>query len=402
MKTREQEQAGNLIKQGRSVLDALQSRTKSSQVVADKIDEQYAAIRSATDKIVMSLQAEDIARQRVEHVQQGLRQASLAAEAEEPREKYLVILALQRSQLLSTRNFLTDAILSMGNHLTSLLPLVESLTGETAALAAETDRDGRSLAAAIEEGLGAVSSVFGRYSVSARAVVATVENLVPALKSMTKGAKELTEIEVAIKLIAINAAIKTFQLGEHGATISVLASELQKVNAENGGYTRAVLEALQGIDRALNAISKHDIGDDIRVLRASAAQEVDAEVSALSATVLQSSHELAVKLNGLLKLSNTLRAEIENACDVAKQTAEVSAAFDSVLRMLDLNFEQLGGTRSAEMENAVKEKMNGLASTYSMQSQREVHQELLGKAAGNEPNRAATPPSELGDNTELF
>jgi hypothetical protein len=49
---------------------------------------------------------------------------------------------------------------------------------------------------------------------------------------------------------------------------------------------------------------------------------------------------LAVKLNGLLKLSNTLRAEIENACDVAKQTAEVSAAFNSVLRMLDLNFEQ--------------------------------------------------------------
>ncbi len=401
-KIKKQEEAGNLIEQGRSLLEALQLRTQSSKVAAGKIDEQYAAIRSATDKIVMSLQAEDMARQRVEHVQQALRQASLAAEAQEPREKYLGILALQRSQLLSTRDFLGDSILSIGNNLRSLLPRVESLAGETASLAAETDRDGRSLAAAIEEGLGAVSSVFGRFSLSARAVVATVENVVPALKGMTQGAKELAEIEVAIKLIAINAAIKTVQLGEHGATISVLASELQKVNAENGGYTRAVLEALQGIDRVLNAMSKHGISQDSRVLQASAPQEVDAEVSALAATVLASSQEVAVKLSGLLDKSHALRAEIENACEVAKQAAGATAAFDSVLSTLDLNFEQLGGVWSAELENAVKGEMSDLASTYSMQSQRDVHEKLFGRTAGGEATPAATTTSDMGDNAELF
>jgi hypothetical protein len=403
IKTQEQEQARNLVDQGRSVIEALQLRTKSSKVAAAKIDEQYAAIRSATDKIVMSLQAEDMARQRVEHVQQALRQASLAAEAEEPREKYLGILVLQRSQLLSTRDFLGDSILSIGNNLRSLLPRVEVLAGETAALAAETDRDGRSLAAAIEEGLGAVSSVFGRFSTSARAVVATVENVGPALKCMTKSAKELAEIEVAIKLIAINAAIKTSQLGEHGATIGVLASELQKVNAENGGYTRSVLQALQRIDHALDALLGHGISHDSRVLKASAAQEVEAQVSALSAAVLESSQGLAVKLSGLQEISRTLRAEIENACDVAKQAAGATAAFDSVLRTLDLNFEQLGGVWSAELEDTVKKEMIDLASTYSMQSQRDVHEKLLGGTAGDK----ATPPAttdatDLGDNTELF
>jgi hypothetical protein len=401
--TQGQEHARNLVDQGRSVIEAMQVQTKSSKVAAAKIDEQYAAIRSATDKIVMSLQAEDMARQRVEHVQQALRQASLAAEAGEPQEKYLGILVLQRSQLLSTRDFLGDSILSIGNNLRSLLPRVESLAGETAALAAETDRDGRSLAAAIEAGLGAVSSVFGRFSASARAVVATVENVVPALKGMTKGARELAEIEVAIKLIAVNAAIKTSQLGEHGLTIGVLASELQKVNAENGEYTRSVLDALQRIDLALKALLGHGISQDSRVLKASAAQEVEAEVNALSATVLNSSHELAVKLSGLQEISRTLRAEIENACDVAKHAGGATAAFDSVLRTLDLNFEQLGGVWSAELEKTVKEEMVDLASTYSMQSQRDVHEKLLGGTEGGKTTPPATTDAgELGDNVELF
>jgi hypothetical protein len=135
----------------------------------------------------------------------------------------------------------------------------------------------------------------------------------------------------------------------------------------------------------------------------SAAQEVEGQVSALSATVLESSQGLAVKLSGLQEISRTLRVEIENACDVAKQAAGATAAFDSVLRTLDLNFEQLGGVWSAELENTVKEEMIDLASTYSMQSQRDVHEKLLGGTAGDK----ATPPAttdagDLGDNTELF
>src|SRR5579872_1328925 len=403
MKGQEQEQAKSLIQNARSVLEALQARAKSSQSATEKIDEQYASIRSASDKIVMSLQSEDMARQRVEHVQEALRQVAHAAGAGEPAEDYLSILALQRSQLLSTRDFLADAIQSISDNLHSLSPRVESLTGETSALAADTDKSGCSLVVAIEEGLGAVASVFGRFSVSARAIVATVENVVPALAGMTKGAKELAEIEALIQLIAINAAIKTTQLGSQAATISVLASELQEVNSRSGIQTRTVLQALQGIDRALNAMSGHGMAQDSRVLRIDAAHEVNAEVSALSANLHTSSRELAVSLSALLEMSRTLRAEIDNACDVANQARATSEAFDSVLKTLDLIFEQLGGVRSAELEIAVKEKMAGLASTYHMASQREVHQKLFGETTNGEAKpEAASETSDLGDNTELF
>jgi hypothetical protein len=221
---------------------------------------------------------------------------------------------------------------------------------------------------------------------------------------MTKGANELADIEVSIQLIAVNAAIKTAQLGEQGATISVLASALQQVNVEGGAHTRTVLEALQGIDQALHAMSNHGMTENSRVLKAGAAQEVNAEVSALSAAVLESSEELAQKLSTLLEMSRTLAAEIENACEVANQARATSQAFDSVLKKLTLNYKQLGGVWTAELEVAVKEKMASLASTYHMESQREVHQKLFGgTSTSDEARPEATPEaSDLGDNTELF
>jgi hypothetical protein len=403
MNGQEQEQAKRLIQNARAVLEALQARAKSSQSAADKINEQYDAIRGASDKIVMSLQSEDIARQRVEHIQEALGQVARAAESGEPPELYLSVLALQRLQLISTRDFLANAIQSISDNLHSLSPRVENLTDQIAALASETAQGGQSLAVAIEEGLGAVSSVFGRFSVSARAIVATVENVVPALADMMKGANELVEIEVSIQLIAVNAAIKTAQLGDQGVAIRVVASELQQANAQSEKCTRSVLEALEGIDHALNAMSSHEIPHDSRVLRVDAAHEVNVEVSALSANVLNSSQELALKLRALLEMSRSLRAEIESACDVANQAAGMNAAFDSVLSTLDSNFERLGGVGSAELEIAVKQRMAEFASTYHMESQREVHQKLLGEPANAETKPASTSEAgELGDNTELF
>jgi len=402
MKEEEREQARSLVEQARAVMESLQARAQSAKAAAAQIDEQYSAIRGASDKIVMSLQSEDMARQRVEHIQHALQQAALAAEAGEPPENYLSILALQRLQLVSTRDFLAHAIQSLSENLHSLSPRVQSLTNETSALASETDRNGHSIATAIEEGLGAVAAVFGRFSVSARAIVATVENVLPALESMTKGAKELAEIEVSIQIIAINASVKTSQLRDRGATISVLAGELQNVNALSGSQTRTVLESLSGIDRALGALSNHGMTENSRVLKIDAAKEVNAEVSALSASVLRSSQELAASLSALLEMSRALGGEIESACQVANAAAATSESFDSILRTLDFNFEQLGGVGSAELESAIKEKMVTLASMYSMESEREVHQKLFNQPAANAGPEATSDAGDLGDNTELF
>lgn len=61
------------------------------------------------------------------------------------------------------------------------------------------------------------------------------------------------------------------------------------------------------------------------------------------------------------------------------------------------------GVRSAELQKAVEEEMTALVSTYSMQSQRDVHQELLGKSGrGDAFPESSTGVSELGDNAELF
>ncbi len=398
----EREEATGLIQYARSVVGALQAKAESSQKAASRIEEQYVAIRDAIDKIVLLLQSEDIARQRMEHIAKALQQASLASESGELAEQYVTVLALQRSQLLDVRDFLVTSICSIADSLRSLVPRVEALTHETAALASETDESGRSLKTDIEQGLVAVSSVLEPLSVSARAVVTTVDNVVPALAGMAKSAQILSGVEKSIRIIAINAAIKTSQVGEQGESIGILARKLQNANAQSEGQTRGFLEALQGIEHALALIAKHGIDKESRLLDTAAVRVVHAEINSLLSVVLQAGRDLAAQLGSLLAMSQELRDEIEGACRVASQAAETTEKFDSVMSILDGSLAQAGGPISSELPRASKEAAAALATTYSMESQRKVHRTVVGSSLDESTPGAANENSDLGDNVELF
>jgi hypothetical protein len=338
----------------------------------------------------------------MEHIAKALQQASLALEAGELTENYSTVLALQRSQLLDVRDFLVTSIGSIADSLRSLVPRVEALTHETAALASETDESGRSLKTDIEQGLVAVSSVLEPLSVSARAVVTTVDNVVPALAGMAKSAQILSGVEKSIRIIAINAAIKTSQVGEQGESIGILARKLQNANAQSEGQTRGFLEALQGIEHGLALIAKHGIDKESRLLDTAAVRVVHAEIISLLSIVLQAGRDLAAQLGSLLAMSQELRDEIEGACRVASQAAETTEKFDSVMKILDGSLAQFGGPTPAELPRASKEAAAALATTYSMESQRKVHRTVVGTSLDESTPGAANENSDLGDNVELF
>ena len=65
-----------LIRRTNNVLGPVIARTEALQAAARDIDDQYASFHRSTDSVVMSLQAEDIARQRVEHVQEVIRRVA--------------------------------------------------------------------------------------------------------------------------------------------------------------------------------------------------------------------------------------------------------------------------------------------------------------------------------------
>lgn len=399
----EREESGSLIRNARSVLSGLQTKTQSCESATLHVDAEYAAIRDAIDRIVMSLQSEDIARQRIEHIEEAMRQVALSASAGEPPESYLPILVLQRAQLFDAREYLGTSIQSISESLRSLSPRVDSLTRDIEGLTSETDKNGHSFKAEIKQGLEAVSSLLERFSASARGVVATVDSVVPGLASMTKSADKLSHIQAAIRIIAINAAIKTRQLGLHGIPIGTLARTLQDANLESEGHTRTVALALKKIELALQMISERGIQKESVMLDPKAVQAVEAEVNSLLKVVLESNHKLAAQFGALLQLSQTLREEIENACRVAAQASQTLEDFDSILETFDASFGPLKAAIPPVLHHSLKEKTAALASMYSMEHERRVHRDLL-VASAEEALVPGSPTanSDLGDNVELF
>jgi hypothetical protein len=388
-KDREEEEAAGLMGHTRSVLAPVHARAQTSRAAAQDIDEQYAGIRTTIDRIVMSLQTEDIARQRVEHVQEALMLAAApgAAVPDLPG-----ILALQHSQLSGARDLLSQSIDNVMDSLQSLNPRIEQVVAATAALASQTGRDGRSFAAAIAEGLKGVSAVFAQYSSSAQSVESIVESVLPSVAAMAKGANELEDIEASIRLIALNAAIKTAHLGAQGTAMSVLAAELQNLTTLGEEHTRVVLGSLTAMDQALSALSGHTRHAADSVLMSGSAQHVTSEVSRLAESVIRAGEEMSRKLSALSESAGSLGSKLERSCKMAEQGRTSLAAYDESLHKLENCLQELGyrpGT-AAEADGAA-----GLENLYSMQAERDTHRQIFGGET------AANDDAQPGD-IELF
>jgi hypothetical protein len=392
----EKQQASEFAGRTRTVLDSLHQRAETAKASALKIDEQYSAIRGATDRIVMSLQAEDITRQRIEHVQEALSQISAGLNSGNVEADCANILALQRSQLSGARDLLINAFAAMLEGVRSLTLQVENLTAETAALASQTDQNGQSFATVTEDGLKTITTIFSQYSESARAVVATVNTLAPSVQAMTKGANELEEIEASIHLIALNAAIKTAHLGNEGAAMSVLATEMQKITAQSVDYTQTVLRGLVAMDLALRNVSTHGVASSNSLLMSSGVEEMRNEVLRLTDLVMKAGGEMSRNLASLLEMAGGLRTELHTAGTLAERGNVIEQRFNEILRSIDERLEQFGFNAAGVLQTGGGDQAAQIAALYSMQSERVAHEEVFG-ATEQLPGAP-----EAGNDIELF
>jgi methyl-accepting chemotaxis protein len=371
------------------VLQPLHARAEASKAAATKTAEQYAGIRSATDKIVMSLQCDDIARQRLEHVQQGLSQASELERAGDL-QACSGIITLQKSQLLSTRDLLSNSLRGFLSSVQTLSSHLEQLTAETTAFANQTDQDGQSIASVMENGLRAVSSVYGQYSASAQAIVSTVEALLPSVSGMSNGANELKKIAASIRRTALNARIETSHLGTEGATLRVLAGEVQQITEDSDDETQSILGHLTAINQELSALSSRSAASGTATTLSANLGE---ELSALIGSVEKSSQQMSAGLRVLLEKSAALGSKLQETGALAERSIQTAQCFDHVLLQLEGIVQQLGPAP----DTAFSSEAPDLGQMYSMQSERDIHNHVFGGAP--QPQAA---DADLGGDVELF
>ena len=396
----EREQATELFTRSRSLLQAFRRRAESSREAAHAIREQYAGIRGETDKIVMSLQAEDIARQRIEHVQEALRQAGSGSSSLGDQGRLLL---LQRSQLDGARDLLERSVQTIRSSLRALRPQVDAVVKNTQLLASQTDEDGRSFATSTRERLEALSSSVVRYSSSARGVISIVQSVFSAVSAMVGGMKQIEKIQSSIHLIALNAQIKTAQLGAQGKVMAELATELRKLTRENAVHTRKLGDCLGVLT---NSLRNCEEGSRFRedAVCAERWQDMGTEILRLADSVTTATQDISGKLGTLVTASADLRDELASAGALAAGVLAIRSRFDHVLKKMERDLQGTEYVAEGKPDDDKNSSVSKLATLYSMHSERVAHEQMFG-STGEEQTTAVAPGtlmSEFGDDIELF
>lgn len=397
----ERARAVELIDQTHAVLASFQQRRDEASRAVHKIDQQYEQVRDAANKIVMSLQSEDIARQRIEHILEALDQTTLAS-ADTLDSNQAAVLVLQRSQLLSTRDMVSTSLTSVRDGLCSLMSGMDALTAETSALASQAGEESHSFSTEITSKLATLCAVFNQYSASASSVLSTLDSVMLGLAQMTTAVNDVEVIQDEICIIALNAGIKTERLGNQGAAIGVLADELHGITWRSDGDTRAILESLHAIEPIVREMAEQKMAFSASHLMHRDQNDIHREATALIDAAVSDIQKLPQMLCLLSERAATLRRDLQSATAVAERAEIVIVTFDHAIQQLDLYLQTSGYDPDAALHHNTH--ITKLPKLYSMQSERHVHNTLFGAdtPAAEPILQPHSAPEDLGSGVELF
>jgi hypothetical protein len=275
-----------------------------------------------------------------------------------------------------------------------------ALTSETSTLASQMEEEGHSFSTVVTSKLDTLCEIFAQYFASARAVEATVDSVMPGVLQMARAITEVEEIQSSISLMALNAEIKTGHLGKHGAAIGALATELRAITVQSDRDTRAVLTSLHATQPFLDDMAAQKVVSSSS-LRHGDADAMKRQVGALIDSVVSASQALPKMLSLLFEKAAHMRIELENTSSVAERASMVTQTFDQVLERLDCDLANMGYAPGFVLSH--DSTTAGLSALYSMQSERDIHEQVLGARteapAAGEPK---PPQDDLGSNIELF
>ncbi len=387
----------DVVQQIQKIVDSFRARRAISARGAQNVNEEFVAMQHETDRIVMSLQSEDIARQRIEHIAEALQHVEIGD------SKDLNVAVLQRSQLKSVRDLISESFDTIRRSLQSLGPKIDALNAQTAELASQSGEDGTSFTDFVNQRLGTLSQVISRHFCSAQIVISTIRSVLPSLTEMMKAVNCVEDLQASIRLMALNAEIKTAHLGEDGAAMGVLAAELHRVTAESDQDGTLVLETMHEMQALIGDLAKHEAVSAAPVFQSCDCGAVQSEIKTLVLEVEREGRRLPELLHQLSAKTTELRQHLAKALSAAEEGDLLGAKFDDVLGKLDAELERLGYVGGAILEQ--DHRVSELSHRYSMHSERRVHEEVFGTVM-RPPESSLTigePASaEFGENVELF
>lgn len=404
-------QLGTIIDQMMRNLESLRERYELSTAGAGRLANRYDAVSGSIGEIIISLQFHDITRQQLEHVKETFERLALDCETGKDkrisRGEFLKksgpaadILKLQRAQLRHARDELTGAVERIMENLLAVAANVAQIARETQTIVGNADE--KSFLEQLETGFSSLSEALAGHGRAGREIEEAMGSVGQTLDQMTAFAADIESIGLKIKLLALNAIIKSAQIGEGGASLAVLAEGIQWLSSETCKQTDTLSEMLRSVAGESAALENRRVSD-----REGPAGKVDAfagELTTIVATLREIDSGVASLQSCVKSGGQGLSREIEEAVDRVAAHKEVERVIDGVISELDGIISHLEKLGAASGESGGAETLQALASAYTMDSERQIHNTLAGANAAPLRDAGPTPaggPGEAPASSEL-
>lgn len=375
-----------------------EQRAKSVHL-ADLAGKSTQRVAEAVGRSIISLQAGDSARQRLEHVCEGLKLVSGSAPIVVPEAATAanagVIARLQAMQLKDAERELQQEIGHILGALSAIMSDATGVVGQGHSVYGNGGDESSSFLCRIRQILGQASTLIGTCESAGRSVddaLALVEETLGKFRNTIAG---LSEAVVDITLIGMNASLKAGHLGSKGNAFVVIANELKATADQVSAGAARLQPTLDGIENSAN---------ELRALRV---HGDPTQLAKLEPQVLHALREIEAgneRLGGLIRRLVDEGSEFEALMSSASQGM---TALGETAAELPRAADKLEAVASTALTTALAREdqtlLEDVFARYTMERERDVHRELL-KSFGLAPKMAAKAPvaSEDADDGVLF
>ncbi|WP_158669825.1 chemotaxis protein [Bradyrhizobium guangdongense] len=357
-----------------SAYSGLHDQRRNSSHLADRAGSSTRKIAEAVGSAIVSLQAGDSTRQRLEHVSHGIGLVSGAAPSLVPEpiasdDGARAICQLQAAQLRDAQREFGGDIGQIVGALTAILHDAGSVVGHGRTLFGGEDGGSSSFLTRIKQTLAHASTLIATCEGAGRSVdeaLAIVEDTLTKFRQAIAG---LAEATIDITLIGMNAGLKASHLGSRGSAFVVIANELKATADQVSVGAGRLRPVLDGIERSAGELKELRVQGD------------PTQLAKLEPQILQALREVATGNERLGKLMSRLvdeGAEFERLMNSAQglmtTLGESSAALPAVAARLET---ASAGTQKPRPQTQDEAMLDELFARYTMERERHVHREFL-------------------------
>lgn len=346
-----------------------------------------AAISRDVGEVVASLQFHDIARQRIEHVQEAVVEAAEGLSELtgcEDAEAATVAMArgrhalrVQEAQLRAVGEGSREAAEQL---VRGLMAIAENCSSQAAAVGAMGSGVGTDIFRELGDDLSGLSRRLEQGRELGERIVQSVAAAVAAAEKMGAWAAQIGAVSREILMLGFNSVVITARLGHQGRTLTVCADEICSLAAT---ATETISDAIRRLERIGQQASclrdETNAALQVRTERHAALdgalQRSLAELAQVHETVTEARDEVGYRARELSRSISGTLDEIRFDRQMVSQIQDVSGELAEMCELLEATAQTDAG--HVDLED--------IASRYTMEEELRIHRDVLGGADGAGP-----------------